>query len=408
MRHYAIPRKLQITTLILFTVIIVFLRRPDQFLEPYVWVEDGTLHMRHFLEYGYLSLFVPVQGYLLFPAKIINLLGITVSFYYYPEVTLLLTLLFTVAVVIAIATTPTELRWRWLCAVLVLLIPTDPECFGVSLYAFWWGSILLILALLWNWENNHFKMRLFFVFVGGFSSPLIIGLAPIFGYRACIAKQRAELYILLFVAVITVFQIVFLVHNPRSQIPLTLGQLQAVIDKYFGFFLIHSFEPASWLQALAGYLLLGFILVNFYRAAKTKQHSFVLLNIILFTAIAMSAVRTNPDVVHPVLAAPRYFFYPYILLFWTLAWTLAQTISLKLRAISAAFIAIAVLNGLTSGFSRYHDPLDWRGYVDRCVAGEINRIPIHFAGDANMTWVLGISPDECRRLVEMSLIGKKP
>jgi hypothetical protein len=408
MESFSISKTLQVAALFLVTIIIIFLRRPDQFLEPYVWVEDGTLHMRQFLEYGYLSLFVPVHGYILFPAKIINLLGIGISFYFYPEITLLLTLFFTVGVVLAIATAPTALHWRWLCALLVLLIPTNPECFGVSLYAFWWGSILLILSLLWNWKSKRPGVRVSFVLIGGFSSPLIIGLVPLFWYRAWIARQWTERRIAILVTGITVFQIIFLVQNPgTSKIPLTLGEFQDVVDKYFGFFLIHAIEPKDWLQALAGYFLLSIIVIGFYHALRAKQHSFILLNMTLCITIIMSAIRVSPEIVHPVLAGPRYFFYPYILMFWILTWRLAESVNLRTRIISAVLITIALLNGLASGFSSRHDHLDWRDYVDRCMAGETNRIPVHFAGDATNTWILEVSPEECQRLMKAGLFGQR-
>ena len=97
-----------------------------------------------------------------------------------------------------------------------------------------------------------------------------------------------------------------------------------------------------------------------------------------------------------------------VLLFWILTWGGAEPVSPTNRRLSAALIVIALLNGLVSGFSRHHDPLRWRDYVNRCMAGKINKIPIHHAGDAQQTWTLWISPKECRRLVDAGLIRGKP
>src|SRR5271166_2959906 len=38
--------------LLLFTILVLFLRRPGQFSNPYLWVEDGTLTLRSFADHG--------------------------------------------------------------------------------------------------------------------------------------------------------------------------------------------------------------------------------------------------------------------------------------------------------------------------------------------------------------------
>jgi hypothetical protein len=47
------------------TVVVLFLRRPDQFLSPYIWVEDGTIVLPAFAARGWWSILEPVNGYLI-------------------------------------------------------------------------------------------------------------------------------------------------------------------------------------------------------------------------------------------------------------------------------------------------------------------------------------------------------
>lgn len=69
----------------------------------------------------------------------------------------------------------------------VLLVPTDPEVFDVPLHSIWWGTLLVVLELTWDDRKDlvrHRLTRAVFLVVGGLSTPLIIGLTPLYVLRA--------------------------------------------------------------------------------------------------------------------------------------------------------------------------------------------------------------------------------
>lgn len=69
--------------LFVLTMILLFWRRPGQFLYPYVWVEDGSVILINYMDIGVKSLFQTVSGYHILVSKLINFIAYKISFWYY-------------------------------------------------------------------------------------------------------------------------------------------------------------------------------------------------------------------------------------------------------------------------------------------------------------------------------------
>lgn len=366
--------------------------------------------MRDFLNHGLLSIFVPVQGYIVLPTKMINITSTLISFYYYPEVSYTLTIIFTLSVIVAIAFSPTELRWRWLCAVLTLLIPTDPEAFGVSLMAFWWGGILAILALLWNRSGKWRGLQVAYVVFGGFSAPVIVGLTPLFWLRALLERRRADALVAGLATGVAVVQTILVLGHPSTATsnPLKIADVFVFVEKYFGYFTVYSF--ADWPYTLAAaVVMLGLLAYGCWIALFRREFYFLIAVLTIFALAGLSSLRQTPAITHPILAGPRYYFYPYIVLSWALVWMIVLA-KPPIKPVVMAAIALALANA-TGHFARYHQHLDWRAHLDRCLRNEepgTQRIPIHFAGltaqPADL-WFIDLTRQECERLVGRGLIG---
>jgi hypothetical protein len=185
------PTIFQILALAAATILVLGLRRPDQFRHPYLWVEDATV-LQAYVERGLASIFEPVMGYYILPSKILDLAAFKLSILHAPAIALVLTALFTVAVVIAIAFSPTHLRWPCACAMTPLLVPTDPEIFAVGLYAFWWSGLLLVVALLWDSKRDRQWLRATYLVLGGLSTPIIVPVSGLLVVRAALDRQKCE------------------------------------------------------------------------------------------------------------------------------------------------------------------------------------------------------------------------
>jgi hypothetical protein len=380
---------LKLLALLIIAFIIIFSRRPDQFLHPYIWAEDGAILLTDFLNKGLLSIFIPVAGYLIISSKIIFALSTLTSFFYYPEISYALTVAFTLSVIAAIALSPTHLRWPWACAILVLLIPTDPEVFGVGLYAFWWAGLLLILGLIWNIEGNKSKLRIAYIIFGGLSSPIVIGLAPLFWARVILFRKlflhkKIEIFIAALVSIIASIQIALLFSTKQfiKGEPFNVVEFIALyIEKFFGYFLAHS-TGSQILNIVASIIVLIIIFYECILAIKRKDYSFILLASALFLLSLMSATRVRPRIIDPTLAGQRYFFYPYVILMWLLVWILREERKIK-KFVTVGLIGIAIGNSVPA-WSRFHDTLNWRNNLTACLK---NRPPNRLTSIENI--VLG-------------------
>ena len=187
-------RQLWLKLIIIATAVmaVLFFRRPSQLFHPYIWVEEGTVTLPQYLQHGWFSLFYPVAGYLVIPAKLIFLLAASISFPHLPDMTYWMTVGFTIFVAASVALCPTYLKWPTACAAAMLLIPTDSEVFAVSEYAFWWGTLLVVVSVLWKPDAGKTILRSCLTILGGLSSPLVILLTPLFILRALRFRRRSE------------------------------------------------------------------------------------------------------------------------------------------------------------------------------------------------------------------------
>jgi len=393
--------------LAVLTIVVLVFRRPDQFSNPYIWVEDGTTILNQYLEHGWLTLFYPVNGYFITPTKIIHTLSVMLSFRWFPEISYWLTMLFTIFVVSAIALCPTALRNKTWCAVSVLFVPTGSEVFAVSEYALWWGGLLLFLPLLWKKSDDKISARLFLVVFGGLSSPLVIFLAPAYLVRTWLTRARVDKMIMSAVIVVAGIQAAAIHFSGQSpqwdklsfSIPLLAG-------KFFGWFEYWSLNPAMTPIVAGAAILLGLILLM---SSWPKLRRFDLVMILLCIGLPLcilSAILRAPlPAMDPYNTAPRYFFYPFILISWILIQSLNSTQPLR------CFFAIAALASAWMNFLLFapwhHSFLDWRTQVDQCLVRPEFMFQIHFQGRADSQWGERLTNAQCKSLVDSSVFDGK-
>ncbi|MCG6204147.1 hypothetical protein LPW26_05835 [Rhodopseudomonas sp. HC1] len=385
------------------TVLVLFVRRPDQFLAPYIWVEDGAKLLPDFLTYGWSSFFMPVQGYLILATKLLTLSSFSISFLHFATVSLAITVISTAAVVVFIAAAPTDLKLKPLCAAVVLLIPTDPEVFAVGEYIFWWAGLLILLALVWTPGGGANWARWFAIGFGGLSSPIILPLSVLFVLRAWRLRGRREELVTLAVvlAVVAIQASVMLSTTDRvaSLNVVSWQELRAVIERFFGSFICGSCEMSGRTRVVMGAVVLTLIVGASIRMPLT--YKLLLLSLLLIVA---TTIQRNPaSILNPYSAGPRYFFYPYVLLSWLLISVAASSTWISLRIGAAAIVGCAIAVGLTH-LSRYHTHINWEQQVRSCAASKIYGLPVHFDG-TSAPWVLQLKGDDCSKMVERSLFG---
>lgn len=297
-----------------------------------------------------------------------------------------------------------------LCALAVLLVPTDAEVFAVPLFAFWWSTFLALLPLLWrHGEHPHTILRCLMVAVGGLSSPLIIALTVLYAIRFLYFKSRTDALILVSAMAIACIQITTIIHSAGNlalsgSLELSKEIFYLTITKFFGYYLYFDHPRILALPLGIFIILLIGASIIYYRKHLLFGDWMVLACLLL--AILASIVRAPLSLINPVNAGPRYFFFPFVLLSWTLLQLTARVDS----SLSVLFVLVLLLSLRQTALvgQRFHDRLDWKSEVLACSHSEFYHLPIHTDGKLERLWHVRLTGTECRQLLAQSLIKYAP
>jgi hypothetical protein len=403
MLQVARSRSAQVAALVIATVAILFWRRPDQFLAPAIFAEDGRVILYHYAARGLASIIEPVNGYHVLATQLIDLAAFKASLAFAPEISVALTVLFTGAIVIAIALSPTHLPWRFLCALAALLVPSAPENFAVPLYAFWWAGLLLPLALLWDTREGMMGLRLAFIVIGGLSSPLIVPFAALMALRAVLERNAKEFVATGVTIVVALVQIRTMQSSGAvgGALALSWSDIPVAADRFAGTFVA---GPRRWFsQEHPGAIVLGFMVVAALIARNRLTWPIGLLLLAWLAVCAATMLRLPVTDLDPVRLGARYFFYPLILLTWLMIWIAAASPHLVRAAFVVGFVL--ALGYVGPNFTRRHEPLNWRAHVAACARSEQYQMPVHTEGKLADVWTVPLTGAQCRQMIRDSLTG---
>lgn len=381
--------------LVLLTVAVLFARRPDQFFHPYVWIEDKEA-LRSYLDHGIGLLLVPTSGYMITATKIIDYIAFRTSISWTPEIQVALTVLFTSAVIVAIALSPSHLKSPVFCSLAALLVPLNSEQFAVSAYAFWWAGLLLIIALLW--DETKQPLRWLFILLGGLSSPLAVTLFPLFAIRAITERRRSEYIAVALVSVAAIVQAASIIKPNSGTIhKITVEAVSLALNGFVGGFLhVYYFAPIAMI-----------VIATLVWFARNRLNRYFYMLVAVYTITCGTIALRIPlewyaGMPNPATTAPRYSFYPFILLAWILIWVAAVSQTWVRAAIAAVLIAVHV--PALPYMQRREDAIDWRKELAICSTQSTYELPIHYNGVAKEAWHVTVSGAECRNLQAWSLL----
>lgn len=407
----ALPRAVQYAAcrpVLLYAIFLgaLLLRCWPRLVSPQVWAEDGSVVLAGFIADGWWTFFAPVNGYWQLVDKSISAAALSVSLYYYPTISIVLTCLFAAAVGLAVALAPTTLRGRFACALALFLVPTDAEVFGLPLYAFWWAGVLLLLLASWQRERSDFGWRLVFLLVGGLSSPLIVLVLPVLYLRALRQHAtRAERWLASIATPVALLQIAFLLHSTGPSNTSVTSAALHVVPKFFGGFLVGNLGATTPVAWLAGLVSIGCIALWLRRDANNPARG--VLSYLLLGVIALSVVRFDPALLSTFGAGPRYFFYPFVVLAWMLVQLYCATDSLALRGFVGAVGLVAVAN-LLPVLTRFHVDLQWHDHLRSCRQFPTYPIPVEVDGRQLWPgWDIVLRGSDCDRLLRRDWLAPR-
>jgi hypothetical protein len=409
------PTSWTIASYALLFFALLFVRRSAQLLHPQVWDEEGLRILPDLIDHGAASILAPLNGYLVVISRLVGFIAFSMSFAGYPLITTVCDWAFTIAVLIAIAISPTVLRGGVLLALAAMLVPSDPEVFGVPLYEFWWSGLLIVVAAFWRPGARGTVWRCAFVALGGLSSPIIVLVLPLFlGRLMAWWKDSAERIVTGIAVLCCAIQIDALWRShtvPQASIHRASG-LAVTLQKFIGDYVVGSFgrfgiaDTDAW-QWIAVALSIT-IIVAAFAVSRRNAVVFAALAYLIVGSIALSIARVDVFIIDPSGNAPRYFFYPFIFEGW-LFLQIALLADNRLVKIAATALLGLVLIDAVPTLSRSAADLRWSENVAQCdAAGDDQRylIPFEFVGSARSTFELALTGRQCRALARRDLFLK--
>lgn len=165
---------------------IIFLRRPDMFLNSQPWAEDGIIFIQQALEKGLNSLFISYAGYLHLGPRLITLISIFISNLFNDGIELVPLLMNIFTVFISASTVYflctshfnwlSSLRNRIMVSIFIISMPGASEVFGSATNINWWIGIFQFLFVLYVFKKRSLPSIFITVLflLSGFSGPMIV------------------------------------------------------------------------------------------------------------------------------------------------------------------------------------------------------------------------------------------
>lgn len=391
-------------------------RRPGQLVRPYVWAEESVV-LQRWIDNGMSGAFEPVSGYMIMPVHVLLPAAGWLSFAHLPAVMYAgATAVFVVTLLLVLV--PAS-RWgglpsRVACAVLLVLVPVNPETFGVLLYSFWWLSLWPMIVLCWR--RPLYGLRIPVLVLASLSSPVAGAIAVVHALSWVRSRTRHDLVSAAALVPGLVLQL-FLVKTTSQRGDGLLGSLRDVLEqsaRSAGIMLTRWLYPTDAIDwtfvVVVGVALLAFLLVAGVSLARRGSDAVLLLLVTSLIYLVVSAVPAAL-VVDPVYTG-RYLFLPQAALLWALAYLVAQSGDVPYRKVGIGALVAAMLS-LGPTFSRtgvqVENDLSWETQLELCQGpgGEqIMSIPVYTDGSKSGLWSLEVTSEQCRDLVGSSLTGR--
>lgn len=327
----------------------------------------------------------------------------SISPLYYPEVSTYITWVFTIFISLAVVYSPTVLRFKLLAAIMIFFIPMGLENFGLPYYSFFWAGILLFLVVLWE-PGKKLYLRIFYILLGGLSSPIIFMLTPLQLFRVVVIKEHRRDEIISFIFILITFLLqyrIFLSDGfSGNPINIDLHFLLEYIRKFYGlYYLNHIASNSISLQTIGGIVVLLLFFIYWIQNIKDK-YFYIIMALLLGTGF--SSVFRKYIEIDPIMNGARYFFYPYIML----AWSLLYISGGKRQWYRYITIPILILSVIVSFYypTRTHDKLNYKKYLIACSnpKNNIDSLPEHFSGD-NTKFFFQLGSDICKELLNKGI-----
>jgi hypothetical protein len=245
------------------------------------------------------------------------------------------------------------------------------------------------------WKNNvkWEKLRVLMLSIAALSSPIIIISTPIFLLRCFYFKKKIDNILFIISSFCSTVQLYFVLNNNLSSgyIDYNEKKVTWIFKNFFGYFIFNEnsqFYPFLWVLS---YMLLAYLFIVLY-ISKYKFLCFILFYF-MFVNIILSVYRVDISLLNPISGGPRYFFLPFIIIFWILVQGIASFEKFFLKCFTLSLLLMMVFNSITTAWSRDHDDLEWaKNLVSAKYFPDGFHMPIQYDGDESNAYKIFYSP----------------
>ncbi len=403
------PRKLTIFLVEFLTLLfLIFIRTKEKISYPGIWVED-SVHLQDMVSEGFSSLLNPTSNFLHFGTRLLTAVVQIFTIEHYPTVSIWLTVLITSAICMGVRKLfggPQGL----VGAIAIILVPSDPEVFGLPSYLFWFFGIYLIAFAISDYHRQAqktFVFNLILLFVFGLSGPVGVLLLPIYALRLIQERGRQitnrSYYAFAVNAITSIVQISCYFSTQVHDDSLQFNSLKTLLwpIKAMGSYFVGIQEPD--LRLITGVGMISLLLIPWLWRSRFSYLS-VSLSFLVVLAAIQTSLRVNTEIIHPTIAAPRYFFIVFVLTGWIITFAIFELLkTLLIRTIVFTFILFLFVVNVDDAIDRRVSDFHWRSYASSCQYFEALRAPVLFDGSYQESWTLDLNKDMCRpRLLDFT------
>jgi F0F1-type ATP synthase assembly protein I len=369
-------------------VLVLFSRRPEMFLHPEFWAEDGQIFFVPADIEGVHALVTPYRGYHLFLLRLIAAEAAGLDARWVPAAYFAANLATILFIAVALFSPRIDLPYPAGCALAIAFLPHSGEVIGNLTNLQWLSALGLVWLLIAREPFNTRQLitDLLLAGVTGLTGVFSVLLMPLFVWRAWRRKTRASALLASILVITAAVQFWEFVHSARI-LPASLGPTMEPIAWFVGFRLPASlFLPVSWAETLPRWALdgLGLIAVAVliaavaWRGEHRERRLLLVASIVLVVSATIFQAR-QLKAFQLLRDGDRYFFLPKLLA----AWLLISGLSARgfVRWATAAGCGLALI----AAFANWHyvrlADHHWPEYARRIEAGErVQDIPINPLG----------------------------
>lgn len=311
-------------------IFILFLRKPDTFYNPQFWAEDGTVFFLQAHNLGTASIFQPYAGYFhLFP----KLVALVAQWFPVQSAPLIYNLSFIVSLGIILSYLFSSRialsSWtKFVLGIGIVIMPLKGEML-MTLTNVQWTLALGILLLLISEKPSSNYDRFFDVFLlilTGLTDPFVIIFAPLFLIKLFYQKTFYDLFLFLLVILFGLVQHINMLIINRVDgkfFLLNFDFIKIIGTRFFqlvlGYLPQNIIDQSDMLQIIFCIL---FVILYIYLLIKISRNMpisliFIPLGGLLVLITTLYSFKANPGIL--MFLNDRYFFIPYIAIFWSLA-----------------------------------------------------------------------------------------